>query len=39
MVRQNALTLIVHDPEVSLGIGVALIGGKAEPLHRFFAVR
>ena len=39
MVRRNPFALVVHDPEVVVGIGDALLGRPPVPLHRLGVVR
>ena len=35
VVLRNAFTVVVHDSEVGLGVGVTLLGGQAEPPDGF----
>ena len=35
LVLENALPVVVHEPEAGLGAGVTLLGGQPKPAHRF----
>ena len=38
LVLENALPVVVHEPEAGLGAGVTLLGGQPKPAHRFGVV-